>query len=148
MAEPVLWLTQGAEFETWLTDVTKQQDAKQPHEEPAYTIEQLQTRFEVVSSVFSRLKDQKAPKPKKEDKPKNGKADAGASEGDAGAAGAGGEGGAGEEQADTGDNGADTGDAGGAEGAQDEAAAVLEDEAAQAGADEDVVPEEDVHDEL
>ena len=141
-----LRLTQGAEFETWLTDVTKQQDAKQPHEEPAYTIEQLQTRFEVVSSVFSRLKDQKAPKPKKEDKPKGGKAGANASEADAGAAAS--EGGAGEEQADTGDHGAETGDASGAAGAQDEAAAALEEEAAQAGADDDVVPEEDVHDEL
>lgn len=53
---------QNTDFETWLKDVTGKQAAQAAHEAPAYTISQLQDRFEVVSGMFTMLKDQKAPK--------------------------------------------------------------------------------------
>ena len=61
---------QNTEFETWLTNVTTLQEAKASHEDPAYYIEELQNRFEVVSGVYTKLRDQKKPKPPKDTKAK------------------------------------------------------------------------------
>jgi hypothetical protein len=54
---------QGADFKTWLDDVVAKQEALPAHEEPAFTVEQLQDRFEPVSRMFARLNAVPAPKP-------------------------------------------------------------------------------------
>lgn len=126
---------QNDEFETWLKDVTSKQTAQAPHEQPAYTISQLQDRFEVVSGMFTMLKDQKPPKDAGK-KSKDAKADKDSTE-----AGEAAEGQADNEQAGAGGAGSD----GGGEAQQQE-----EDDSAHEGAWGAVSeqPDEAVHDEL
>lgn len=75
---------QGDDFRAWLDDVVAKQEALSDDQDPAFTIEQLQDRFEPVSRMFARLNAVPAPKPAKAPAPAP--ADAATTSGDAAAA--------------------------------------------------------------
>jgi hypoxia up-regulated 1 len=54
---------QAQEFGSWLKDAIQKQEARAPHEEPAFTVAELQVRFDVVHDVFTKLSSVPAPKP-------------------------------------------------------------------------------------
>jgi hypothetical protein len=54
---------QAADFDSWVKDAVKKQEARALHEEPAFTVAELQTRFEAVHVAFTTLSSVPAPKP-------------------------------------------------------------------------------------
>eukprot|EP00191_Tetraselmis_sp_GSL018_P000225 CAMPEP_0177610198 /NCGR_PEP_ID=MMETSP0419_2-20121207/19625_1 /TAXON_ID=582737 /ORGANISM="Tetraselmis sp., Strain GSL018" /LENGTH=935 /DNA_ID=CAMNT_0019105435 /DNA_START=222 /DNA_END=3029 /DNA_ORIENTATION=- len=51
---------------SWLVERTKEQDAKAPHEDPAFTSDELLARLAEVEKSFNKLKAKKPPKPPKQ----------------------------------------------------------------------------------
>lgn len=59
----IVGVLQAREFREWVYHVSEVQDSTPLFENPVFTVSELQERFEIVSTIFSRLNSKPPPKP-------------------------------------------------------------------------------------